>query len=542
MNQRQKEVQQAHLDEEKAIIRRLKQIYEQAAEDCEQKIQQLSSRRDLANLQTIIYQKQYQEALKKQLEGILDSMNTEEFTSIAQYLEKCYENGFFGNLYDLHGQGIPLILPIDQKQVVRAVQTDSKLSEGLYSRLGEDTKQLKKTIQTELSRGIANGSSWLDMAAYIAEAMKSPYNKALNNAIRIARTEGHRIQNQAALDNQYRAKEAGADIVKQWDSTLDKRTRPHHQQLDGQLREIDEEFEISGRKAMAPGLFGVAEEDINCRCCLSQRAKYALDEDELDTLKERAAYFGLDKTKDFKKKKKKISKDKLKGDDEYQERIKKRREAYRRRKQKEDSHAFEKMDRKELELWAKDHLKTQVHTLKGINMDYARDAVKVLSEFEDKMGGKTIDGLKIKFGGLNGNVYAKYDDKTKTLILKKSGNKEAFEKSQKEANIKYRYKWKTDKDYYSTETYTGTIWHEIGHAVDIDTGQRLSRQLSSNTEIDSLSVKISGYAGTTGGVRVSKRSEAWAENFAAYMDSDITRKKVPQEIANIIEKYFKSMI
>lgn len=299
MNQRQKEVQQAHLDEEKAIIRRLKQIYEQAAEDCEQKIQQLSSRRDLANLQTIIYQKQYQEALKKQLEGILDSMNTEEFTSIAQYLEKCYENGFFGNLYDLHGQGIPLILPIDQKQVVRAVQTDSKLSEGLYSRLGEDTKQLKKTIQTELSRGIANGSSWLDMAAYIAEAMKSPYNKALNNAIRIARTEGHRIQNQAALDNQYRAKEAGADIVKQWDSTLDKRTRPHHQQLDGQLREIDEEFEISGRKAMAPGLFGVAEEDINCRCCLSQRAKYALDEDELDTLKERAEFFGLDKTKDF---------------------------------------------------------------------------------------------------------------------------------------------------------------------------------------------------------------------------------------------------
>lgn len=299
MNHRQKEVQQAHLDAENEIIQRLKEIYAQAAKDCEEKIQQLSMRKDLANLQTVIYQKQYQEALKKQLEGILDSLNTEEFASIVEYLEKCYENGFFGNLYDLHGQGIPLILPIDQKQVVRAVQTDSKLSEGLYSRLGEDTKQLKKTIQTELSRGIANGSSWLDMAAYIAEAMKSPYNKALNNAIRIARTEGHRIQNQAALDNQYRAKEAGADIVKQWDSTLDKRTRPHHQQLDGQLREIDEEFEISGRKAMAPGLFGVAEEDINCRCCLSQRAKYALDEDELDTLKERAEFFGLDKTKDF---------------------------------------------------------------------------------------------------------------------------------------------------------------------------------------------------------------------------------------------------
>ena len=50
---------------------------------------------------------------------------------------------------------------------------------------------------------------------------------------------------------------------------------------------------------MAPGFFGVAGEDINCRCCLLQRAKWALDEEELDILKERAAYFGLDKTKDF---------------------------------------------------------------------------------------------------------------------------------------------------------------------------------------------------------------------------------------------------
>lgn len=30
-----------------------------------------------------------------------------------------------------------------------------------------------------------------------------------------------------------------------------------------------------------------------------QRARWALDEDELETLKERAAYFGLDKGKNF---------------------------------------------------------------------------------------------------------------------------------------------------------------------------------------------------------------------------------------------------
>lgn len=44
---------------------------------------------------------------------------------------------------------------------------------------------------------------------------------------------------------------------------------------------------------------GRAEEVVNCRCALLQRARWALDDSELNTLKERAEYFGLDKTKNF---------------------------------------------------------------------------------------------------------------------------------------------------------------------------------------------------------------------------------------------------
>lgn len=63
--------------------------------------------------------------------------------------------------------------------------------------------------------------------------------------------------------------------------------------------ELDEPLEVEGRKAMHPSGFGIANEDIYCRCTLLQRAKWALGEDELKTLKERAEYYGLDKTKDF---------------------------------------------------------------------------------------------------------------------------------------------------------------------------------------------------------------------------------------------------
>lgn len=142
------------------------------------------------------------------------------------YVDKIPEDGCIGTMYDLQKQGIPLTIPIDQKQATKAIQLDSKLSNNLYGRLGEDVSKLKTSVRAEISRGIENGSFWLDMAGKISKSMKNtPFEKAINNSIRIARTEGHRIQNTDTLDAQYKAKEKGANFVKQWDVTLDDATR-----------------------------------------------------------------------------------------------------------------------------------------------------------------------------------------------------------------------------------------------------------------------------------------------------------------------------
>lgn len=309
MNKAQKEVQQAQLDEEKKVIRLLQVVYERAKKDCEEKIRALSQRTDLENLQSIIYQKEYQMLLVDQLETILYDLQEGEFTSIADYLEQSYVNGYTGVFYDMgKTSGIPLVIPIRQDQVVKAVQTDSKISSNLYTKLGEDVGYLKKSIRAELSRGISNGSSWNEMAVHIARGMNNPFKKTYNNAIRIARTEGHRIQNEAALDGQHEAKKKGANVLKQWDATLDGRTRDDHRVADGQIREIDEPFDVGGEKMQAPGVGGSARNVCNCRCQLAQRARWALDEDELKTLEERAAFFGLDKTEDFNDFKKKYLK------------------------------------------------------------------------------------------------------------------------------------------------------------------------------------------------------------------------------------------
>lgn len=308
MNKQQKQVLQSQLNNEKVVLHNLQNKYKSALDDINKEIAALKSRTD-AGEQYVVYQVQYQEALKKQISGILDTLNGQQFNTISDYLQTSYEDGFVGVMYDLHGQGVPLVFPIDQKQVVKAVQLDTKLSKPLYNSLGENVNNLKHQITDSITRGIASNASYSDMAKQITRHMVGDYSGmkggALGKAMQIARTESHRITNEATFDAQLKAKDSGADVVKQWDAALDKRTRPHHAQLDGQIREIDKPFEVAGRTALYPGGFGIASEDINCRCAILQRAKWELDDDELETLKERAKYFGLDKNdsfEDFKKK------------------------------------------------------------------------------------------------------------------------------------------------------------------------------------------------------------------------------------------------
>lgn len=309
MNKRQKIVQKEFLNAEEKVIGRLDNIYTESLADINKKIAKLDSEigylqgildsvgddelGELAEeffkskrikvltpaeakstlksmLQSKIHQKNYQEGLKKQVGGVLDKMHEKVFTTVSDYLNECYENGFVGTLYDLQGQGIPLSMPLDQRAMVRAVQLDSKISQGLYKRLGVDVADLKKRITSTISRGISTGMTFKQ----IAQQLDGQVNIGYNRAVRIARTEGHRIQVQSGMDACEKAKEKGADVVKQWDSTLDSNTRESHVAVDGEIREINEKF---SNGLMFPGdPSGRAEEVINCRCALLQRAKWAV--------------------------------------------------------------------------------------------------------------------------------------------------------------------------------------------------------------------------------------------------------------------------
>ena len=273
MNRRQKLIQQQFLNNEQAVIKRLQQVYGVALKDINGNIERLMKRFDPDTgdlMQSAIYQIKYQEMLKGQIEGILQQMQTGQYLTVADYLDGCYEDGFVGSLFDLHGQGVPLAIPLDQEAMVRAVQLESKISKGLYTRLGEDVDLLKKKITAQVSRSIATGTSYQQTALQLAAYTRIGYN----NAIRIARTEGHRMQCTAADDAAHQAKDRGADVVKQWDATLDGLTRESHVAVDGEIRELNEAF---SNGLMFPGdPAGGAAEVINCRCAYLQRARWAV--------------------------------------------------------------------------------------------------------------------------------------------------------------------------------------------------------------------------------------------------------------------------
>lgn len=300
MNSAEKETIKAHLTAEDKVLKDLEKAYKQAKKDTQEKLRQLNSRTDMQNLQSIIHQKKYQQQLMKQINGVLDDLQTNTYKSANEFFQGSYIDGYVGSMFEIQSKGVPLTIPVSPQKMRSAIQTKSKLSQTYYEKQGltvQNIRTLKKQIALEATRGIASGKSWLETAESLT--IQKCFQISQSDAMRIIRTEGNRINQQGRLDAGDDAVDAGCDLLKQWDATLDDRTRPDHREADGQIVEWSEQFTVGGEKMTAPSIGGSAKQVINCRCQLLKRPRWALDEEELEALKKRAEYYGLDKSKSF---------------------------------------------------------------------------------------------------------------------------------------------------------------------------------------------------------------------------------------------------
>lgn len=285
MNKWEKELARLELQGEREVLEQMRRHYAVALSRVNAKIEELAYRDDLPGIR----QRRYQEMLAEEIGGIMDDLGSGCYGTLGEYLEQCYEQGFVGTLYNLQKQGVPLAFPIDQRSMARAVTMtagDVKLSKRVYDNVGK----LQEQVIAEITRGFADGSHATKVAQRIAEEtdiadsikrnVQGRGSQAFRRSMTIARTEKGRVKATSTLEAMYKAKEAGADIVKQWDSTMDSRTRKDHVKADGQIRELDEDFEVGGCLGPSPHLMGAAAQDINCRCVCLQRSRSALEWDE----------------------------------------------------------------------------------------------------------------------------------------------------------------------------------------------------------------------------------------------------------------------
>jgi hypothetical protein len=217
----------------------------------------------------------------------------------------------------------------------------------------------------------------------------------------------------------------------------------------------------------------------------------------------------------------------VKNDNEKQEEIRRRREAYHRRNAPAVMPNFESMTKKEIEKWSKEHLKTNVD-FKGATAEAARIAARAIKDVENQ--GIDIGGAKVVFGGTNGH-YGGYSPQTNTIHL-------SPRISNKQDEEQFRSLRKLGIKRFSVDGYRGTVLHEIGHAIDQASGYELSMSISKSDDLISKSRSISSYSRTTAAYGMHKASETTAENLAAYLDAE-NRQNVSQEVKEAFDKYFK---
>lgn len=143
-----------------------------------------------------------------------------------------------------------------------------------------DRALIVKGINEAVADGLKAGGTYGEIAKEIQTKFDSSYKRAMV----IARTETHRVREQASSESAMNAYEQGIIMNKTWKNMGDERVRPkrgigkgtggtaNHVRMEGQKRMADESFDlIPFGQTDSPGNSGIANQDINCRCYASYR-------------------------------------------------------------------------------------------------------------------------------------------------------------------------------------------------------------------------------------------------------------------------------
>lgn len=270
MNKYQKEIETLLTVQFSQTSKEIKKAYDKALKEIKNKVEyymmqttglSFAQKLEVARLTSLMIQ----------IENELDFLSKVQTEHMYKFLESSGHIAFNELFYDFEmTQGFAIEFNMLNKKLMQTIIDTPIKSLRLSARLEDGVlSKLKANLLSQLQLGLSQGKSYEEMAFALSDVAESSYKRAMN----IMRTEAGRVQAITRQKSMTEADKQGIEFEKVWSSALDTKTRDSHRILDGQAVKPDEKFEINGHKALQPHMFGVASEDVNCRCRTFSRIK-----------------------------------------------------------------------------------------------------------------------------------------------------------------------------------------------------------------------------------------------------------------------------
>lgn len=271
----------------KALEKEISQVYKQAAEEMEQKVndQMAKYAQNLAKQKKLLEEGKITKdgfntwkknqahiiANKSGLKDVLatDFVNADKIAAdlIGSHMSTAYAINYNYGAYQIETEAnlnTSFVL-YDHDTVERLLVEKPELLPKPKINIPKDMKWNKAHIGNAITQGILQGESIPDVAKRLQAVTDMDHRAAIRNA----RTSITSAQNGGRTKAYKRAAEKGIKTKKEWVATLDGRTRHTHRELDGQRVELDDKFEVDGKEIEFPGdPYAHPSLTYNCRCTI----------------------------------------------------------------------------------------------------------------------------------------------------------------------------------------------------------------------------------------------------------------------------------
>jgi hypothetical protein len=203
--------------------------------------------------------------IKKDIEDILNEFKTKGTESLQKFQDTGYQLGSDLVTDPLKSAGVKVAIPGISKEQLIIMQN---MSTDLISGASEEAKV---KIKSALNQALLGELTPTEAALKVDSALAGLQDRGEA----IVRTEVGRAFSIATQMRQEQYQKALPSLKKQWLTSIDGRERPSHAAINGQIKNIDEPFEVPNyrtggtEEAMYPHDPNLSPENsVNCRCVI----------------------------------------------------------------------------------------------------------------------------------------------------------------------------------------------------------------------------------------------------------------------------------